>query len=108
MLEQVFINLLDNAVKFNKEGGSVIVEAKGTASSIIISVKDSGAGIPLNDQARIFERFYRVDKTRSRELGGTGLGLAIVKHIIELHGGTIGVESNLNEGSMFFFELPKV
>ncbi|MEI6846064.1 MAG: ATP-binding protein, partial [Candidatus Firestonebacteria bacterium] len=107
MLEQVFINLLDNAVKFNKDGGSVSVEAEEGQEKIKITVKDSGPGIPETDQARIFERFYRVDKGRSREFGGTGLGLAIVKHIIQLHGGTTGVESKLSEGSKFFFTLPK-
>jgi len=107
MLEQVLINLLDNAVKFNKEGGSVTVEAEEKQKEIIISVKDTGPGIPEADQPRIFERFYRVDKGRSREFGGTGLGLAIVKHIIQLHGGTTGVESKLRGGSKFFFTLPK-
>ncbi|MFH1074360.1 MAG: ATP-binding protein [Candidatus Firestonebacteria bacterium] len=108
MLEQVFINLMDNALKFNKEGGSLIVEAEETPGAIKVSVKDTGLGIPEQDQFRIFERFYRVDKGRSRELGGTGLGLSIVKHIIELHGGTVDVESKINEGSIFYFNLPKV
>ncbi|OGF50810.1 MAG: hypothetical protein A2231_04125 [Candidatus Firestonebacteria bacterium RIFOXYA2_FULL_40_8] len=107
MLEQVFINLMDNAVKFNKEGGSVTVEALETPAGVKVSVKDTGLGIPKEDHARIFERFYRVDKGRSRELGGTGLGLAIVKHIIELHDGTVGVESEINEGTTFIFTIPK-
>ncbi|OGF44182.1 MAG: hypothetical protein A2452_06990 [Candidatus Firestonebacteria bacterium RIFOXYC2_FULL_39_67] len=107
MLEQVFINLLDNALKFNKTKGSVIVEAEETPAGIKVSVKDTGLGIPEEDHPKIFERFYRVDKGRSRELGGTGLGLAIVKHIIELHGGTVGMESKINEGSEFYFILPK-
>jgi len=104
---QVFTNLIDNAIKFNKEKGSVRVYAQETEREIKVFVEDSGMGIPEKDISRIFERFYRVDKARSRELGGTGLGLSIVKHIIELHGGTIGVESTEGLGSKFFFTLPK-
>lgn len=107
MLEQVLINLLDNALKFNKEGGKITITAEEQQASLKITVKDTGFGIPAEDQPRIFERFYRVDKGRSRETGGTGLGLSIVKHIIGLHGGTVGVESRLNEGSAFYFTLPK-
>jgi two-component system, OmpR family, phosphate regulon sensor histidine kinase PhoR len=105
-IEQVFTNLIDNAVKFNKEGGSLTISAEKTSGTITLLVKDSGSGIPAKDLPRIFERFYRVDKARSREMGGTGLGLAIVKHIVELHGGTVGVESTEGLGSQFWFTLP--
>ncbi|MFA5176527.1 MAG: ATP-binding protein [Candidatus Omnitrophota bacterium] len=106
-IRQVFTNLLDNAVKFNKEKGSVRIYAEETGGKIKISVEDSGIGIPAKDIPRIFERFYRVDKARSRELGGTGLGLSIVKHIVELHGGSVGVESTEGIGSKFWFTLAK-
>ena len=93
-IEQVFTNLIDNAVKFNRSKGTIKIYAEETADSKIkFTVKDTGFGIPVKDIPRIFERFYRVDKARSRGLGGTGLGLSIVKHIIELHKGSVGVES---------------
>ena len=106
-LEQVIINLIDNAIKFNKENGSVSIFSEDLGRKIKIVIEDSGQGIPEKDITRIFERFYRVDKARSRELGGTGLGLSIVKHIIELHEGEVGVESTEGLGSKFFFMLPK-
>lgn len=107
-LGQVLTNLVDNAVKFNERNGSLRVYSERTDSGDIkIIVEDTGIGIPLRDIPRIFERFYRVDKARSREMGGTGLGLAIVKHIVELHGGTAGVESAEDLGSKFFFTLPQ-
>jgi two-component system phosphate regulon sensor histidine kinase PhoR len=106
-LNQVFTNLVDNAIKFNKEGGSVRIYSRESADLIKIIVEDTGIGIPPKDLSRIFERFYRVDKGRSREMGGTGLGLAIVKHIVELHGGMVGVESNEGLGATFWFSLPK-
>lgn len=106
-IEQVLVNLIDNAIKFNKEKGEVILRAEASPDSIKFYVEDSGAGIPEKDLSRIFERFYRVDKARSRELGGTGLGLAIVKHIIELHGGQVGVESIEALGSKFYFSIPR-
>ena len=105
-MEQVFTNLIDNAVKFNKDKGELVIAAQKGDRSLTVSVGDSGIGIPVRDLPRIFERFYRVDKARSRELGGTGLGLSIVKHIIELHGGTVGVESTEGIGSRFWFTLP--
>jgi two-component system, OmpR family, phosphate regulon sensor histidine kinase PhoR len=105
-IEQVITNLIDNAVKFSKEKGRLIISAQQADGKITLWVKDSGAGIPAKDLPRIFERFYRVDKARSREMGGTGLGLAIVKHIVELHGGTVGVESTEGLGSQFWFTLP--
>jgi two-component system phosphate regulon sensor histidine kinase PhoR len=100
-------NLIDNAIKFNKEKGSVKIYSQDLDDKIKIFVEDSGIGIPAKDIARIFERFYRIDKARSRELGGTGLGLSIVKHIIELHNGNVGVESAEGFGSKFWFILPK-
>ena len=107
-IEQVFTNLIDNAVKFNRSKGTIKIYAEETADSKIkFTVKDTGFGIPVKDIPRIFERFYRVDKARSRGLGGTGLGLSIVKHIIELHKGSVGVESVEGLGSEFFFILPK-
>jgi len=105
-IEHVFINLLDNAIKFNKERGSIRIYFQEIKGGIKIIVEDSGVGIPEKDIPRIFERFYRVDKARSRELGGTGLGLSIVKHIIELHNGSVGVESTEGFGSKFWFILP--
>jgi len=106
-IEQVLTNLIDNAIKFNKEKGAIRVYAEEVNGKIKIFVEDSGIGIPEKDIPRIFERFYRVDKARSRELGGTGLGLSIVKHIVELHGGSVGVESTEGLGSKFWFTLPK-
>jgi len=101
-LEQAMVNLLDNAVKFNKPDGQVIVECAHTADGQVrIAVSDTGIGIPSDDLNRIFERFYRVDKARSRRAGGTGLGLSIVKEIIERMGGTVTVESQLGRGTQF-------
>ena len=105
-LKQVLTNLLDNAVKYTPEKGLVRVSASCAESRVTVSVQDTGPGIPAEDLPRIFERFYRVDKARSRELGGTGLGLAIVKHIVEAHGGSVAVESRPGAGSTFRFTLP--
>ncbi|HSA87702.1 MAG TPA: ATP-binding protein [Nitrospira sp.] len=114
-LVQVLTNLLDNAVKYTPSGGTITVAAKhapsvgnaeSSARAIELSVADTGIGIPEADRPRVFERFYRVDKARSRELGGTGLGLAIVKHIIEGHGGQVWVEANHPQGSRFVVRLP--
>lgn len=104
-LRQVLINLIDNALKYNVTGGWVKVRYESLASSVRIIVEDSGVGIPKDNLSRIFERFYRVDKERSREAGGTGLGLAIVKHIIEAHGSKVEVESEVGKGSVFSFFL---
>jgi two-component system phosphate regulon sensor histidine kinase PhoR len=104
---QVLTNLIDNAIKFNQEKGSVKIYSQDLDDKIKIFVEDSGIGVPEKDIPRIFERFYRVDKARSRELGGTGLGLSIVKHTIELHGGNVGVESAEGFGSKFWFTLTK-
>jgi two-component system phosphate regulon sensor histidine kinase PhoR len=106
-LEQVVTNLIDNAIKFSKEKGLIEISALEADAGIKVIIADSGIGIPLKDIPRIFERFYRVDKARARELGGTGLGLSIVKHIVELHGGRIGVESNEGFGSRFWFTIPR-
>jgi len=106
-LEQVLVNLLDNAVKFNREGGRVWVECGSEKPATVwIRVSDNGIGIPSEDLPRIFERFYRVDKARSRQVGGTGLGLSIVKHALERMGGSITVESKLGIGSSFTVRLP--
>jgi two-component system, OmpR family, phosphate regulon sensor histidine kinase PhoR len=107
-LEQALINLIDNAVKFNRAGGSVRIESGAAAAGqVYISIRDDGIGIPSEDLPRIFERFYRVDKARSREVGGTGLGLSIVKHVVERMNGTVSVESQLNQGSTFTIVLPR-
>jgi two-component system phosphate regulon sensor histidine kinase PhoR len=105
-LKQVLTNLLDNGVKFNKEGGKVTVAVRADARSLVVEVGDTGPGIPAEDLPRLFERFYRVDKARGREVGGTGLGLSIVKHIVESHGGAVSVDSRLDQGSVFRFTLP--
>lgn len=106
-LGQVFVNLLDNAVKFSPENAKVEVSAADSPESVKVTVKDSGIGIPQEHLGRVFERFYRADKARSREMGGTGLGLSIVKHVIDLHGGAVGVESAEGSGSSFWFTIPK-
>jgi len=106
-LEQAFVNLLDNAVKFNRPDGEVRIETFTTEDGkAVVAISDTGIGIPSDDLPRIFERFYRVDKARSRAVGGTGLGLSIVRHVIEQMGGTIRVESQLGKGSRFVIELP--
>ena len=105
-LEQVFVNLLDNAVKFNRPKGEVHVETRILNGSACITISDTGIGIPSEDLPRVFERFYRVDKARSRAMGGTGLGLSIVRHVIEQMGGTVKVDSELGEGSRFTLLLP--
>jgi len=107
-LEQVFVNLLDNAIKFNRPGGEVSVEIAREGGRAVVHVRDTGLGIPSRDLPRIFERFYRVDKARSRATGGTGLGLAIVKHAVEQMGGSVSVESRLGQGSVFTVALPPV
>lgn len=105
-LEQVLINLLDNAIKYTPEGGRITISAiENNSKEIQCSVGDNGIGIPREDLPRIFERFYRVDKGRSQELGGTGLGLSIVKHLVQAHGGRVWAESLLGEGSTFHFTL---
>lgn len=105
-LRHVFVNLIQNAIKYTEQGKVEIIVKDEKKYGLII-IRDSGIGIPETDLNRIFERFYRVDKARSRAVGGTGLGLAIVKHIIEAHGSKIEVKSRLNEGSEFSFRLKK-
>jgi two-component system phosphate regulon sensor histidine kinase PhoR len=106
-LEQVLTNLLDNAIKYGREGGRATLGARPLEASLVeISVQDDGAGLPPEAVERVFERFYRVDKARSREQGGTGLGLAIVKHIVQSHGGRVWAESEPGRGATFFFTLP--
>ena len=107
LLEQALVNLIDNAIKYSHSGDKVIVSVQTSPDTVAISVKDAGVGIPLKYQDRIFERFYVVDKARSRKLGGTGLGLAIVKHIAEVHGGKVTVQSAPGAGSTFTLHLPK-
>jgi two-component system phosphate regulon sensor histidine kinase PhoR len=104
-LLQMLTNLIDNAIKFNREGGVVSVNCEN-GDRDQISVEDTGEGIPAHHLDRLFERFYRVDRARSRELGGTGLGLAIVKHLARAHGGEVTVESRFGEGTRFTIELP--
>ncbi len=104
-LEQVVVNLFDNAIKYSPAGGYVTITAENLGGEVRIDVSDTGIGIPADDISRIFERFYRVDKARSRALGGTGLGLAIVKHIIQGHSGRLEVKSELGVGSTFSFFL---
>jgi two-component system phosphate regulon sensor histidine kinase PhoR len=106
LLEQAVVNLLDNAVKYSPSGGTVILRAGQDAGGVLIAVQDFGCGIPREHHARLFERFYRVDKARSCKLGGTGLGLAIVKHIAQAHHGTVSVDSAPGRGSVFTIRLP--
>ena len=105
MLEEVFTNLIDNAIKYNRCGGSVNITLSESVRKWVITIKDTGIGIAEAEQERIFERFYRVDKSRHRE--GTGLGLSIVKHAIMIHRGNISVNSSLGDGTEFVVRLPK-
>ena len=105
-VHQILTNLLDNALKYTAEGGKITVTAESSAKMVRISVRDTGVGIPADDLPRLFERFYRIDKARSRELGGTGLGLAIVKHLALSQGGDVHVSSEPGVGSEFSFTLP--
>ena len=106
-IRQVMNNLVSNAINYTQEGGEVDVEVKDEDKYLLVEVRDNGPGIPPKDQKRIFERFYRVDKSRSRVMGGTGLGLAIVKHIIDNHQSEIRIESSPKKGTTFSFHLPK-
>jgi len=107
LLEQAVVNLVDNAVKYSAEGSVVEVALTETGEEIVVSVTDQGQGVAREHLPRLFERFYRVDKARSRDLGGTGLGLAIVKHIAQIHGGRVSVESVIGRGSTFRIHLPR-
>ncbi|HNT36848.1 MAG TPA: ATP-binding protein, partial [bacterium] len=107
LVEQAVINLVDNAIKYSPSEATVQIAAQQTNDACTISVEDSGCGIPQEHLPRLFERFYRVDKARSRNLGGTGLGLAIVKHIVQAHQGTVSVVSEMGKGSRFTIHIPK-
>ena len=107
-LDQVLANLVDNAIKYGRAHGTVTVGGKQLGDGLLeIFVRDDGPGIPAESLSRVFERFYRVDKARSRDQGGTGLGLSIVKHIVQAHGGEVRAESELGKGATFFFTLPE-
>jgi two-component system phosphate regulon sensor histidine kinase PhoR len=105
-LQEVLYNLLENAVKYSRENGEIRLQAERCGREIVISVRDNGIGISRDDLPRIFERFYRADKARSREFGGTGLGLSIVKHIAQLHGGRVEAESEAGKGTTIRVLLP--
>ena len=105
-LEQVLYNLVENAVKYSPEGGHIEIAALREGRNAVITVTDDGPGIPAEDLPHIFDRFYRVDKARSRDTGGTGLGLSIVRQIVTLHQGTVTVDSVEGQGSVFRVELP--
>jgi two-component system phosphate regulon sensor histidine kinase PhoR len=106
-LTQVLGNLVDNAVKYGRIGGKVIIGGRSTSpQEVEIFVRDDGPGIPADAIERVFERFYRVDKGRSREQGGTGLGLSIVKHLVQSQGGRVWAKSELGQGATFYFTLP--
>ena len=108
-LQQVFANLVDNAIKYGRTGGKVIVGARALHEDIVEAwVADDGQGIPPEARERIFERFFRADKARSREIGGTGLGLSIVRHLVQAHGGEVRVESELGRGTTFYFTIARV
>jgi len=106
-IQRVFVNLIDNAIKYGKEGGEVVVRTYDMDQKVLVEVADNGNGIPQNHLNKIFDRFYRVDKSRDRDKGGSGLGLSIVKHIIEAHDQVINVRSTLGEGTTFSFTLDK-
>jgi two-component system phosphate regulon sensor histidine kinase PhoR len=117
LLEQALINLIDNAIKYSDRGRTTWLSAgvepspetardAAAEDTLVIRVRDEGCGIAAEHLPRLFERFYRVDRARSRQLGGTGLGLSIVKHIVQAHGGTIGVESEPDAGTTFTMRLP--
>ena len=107
ILEEVLFNLCDNAIKYNKQGGSVCIRLEENGDNVCISVQDNGVGIPKEDQSRVFERFYRVDKSHSKEIGGTGLGLSIVKHGVSFLGGEVELESTPGQGTEITISFPK-
>jgi two-component system phosphate regulon sensor histidine kinase PhoR len=107
LFENALTNLIDNAVKYSDNGKIIKISAKETSVEVLISVEDQGIGIPFGEHDRIFERFYRVDKGRSRKMGGTGLGLAIVKHVVNIHKGNIEISSIPGKGSCFTLIIPK-
>lgn len=107
VLEEMIYNLVDNAVKYNKQGGRADVDVRSSGDDIVVTVSDTGIGVPADSIDRVFERFYRADKSHSRKIGGTGLGLSIVKHGVSLHGGSITVKSSEGSGTTFTMALPK-
>ncbi|HMB20579.1 MAG TPA: ATP-binding protein, partial [Spirochaetota bacterium] len=106
LCEEIFFNLIDNALNYNIENGEIVISSKETENSLRISISDTGVGIPSESIGRIFERFYRVDKSRSRNSGGTGLGLSIVKHAAELLKWEVSVESEIGRGTTFIVTIP--
>ena len=106
LIEQAVMNLLDNAIKYSEPGSPVAVQVTLDGDAVMMAVQDVGCGIAPEHLPRVFERFYRVDKARSRDLGGTGLGLAIVKHIVNAHHGSVSAQSALGKGSTFWISLP--
>ena len=108
-LQQVLLNLVENAIKYGRPSGQVVVGGRDvSAKKVELFVRDDGPGIPPESRERVFERFYRVDRARSRDTGGTGLGLSIVKHIVQAHGGEVWIQSEVGVGTTFFFTLPRV
>jgi two-component system sensor histidine kinase VicK len=105
-IEQVIMNVVSNSIKYTPDGGNIVVYVGNVNNSAYIKIVDNGIGIPEKDLQRIFERFYRVDKTRSRQMGGTGLGLAIVKEIVDGNGGTIDIKSEIDKGTEIIITLP--
>lgn len=107
IMEEVLYNVCDNAVKYNRRGGEVFVRMKDGEDAVRVNVRDTGIGIPKEDQERIFERFYRVDKSHSKEIGGTGLGLSIVKHGVKTLNGRLWLNSEPGQGTEIIMEFPK-
>jgi len=105
-LGRALSNLLDNAIHYNRPSGQIRISGRAIGNGFAVDIEDTGSGIPQGDLVRVFERFYRVEKSRTRESGGTGLGLAIAKHAVESQGGTISVASQLGKGSTFTITLP--
>lgn len=107
-LRELFSNLISNAIKYNKPGGKVLITVTSEVKDFVLVVEDTGVGIPEEAKQRVFERFYRVDKGRSKKMGGTGLGLSIVKHVVNYYNGSIELDSKLTEGSKFTVRLPLI
>jgi two-component system phosphate regulon sensor histidine kinase PhoR len=108
ILEEIVRNLVDNAIKYNRKNGSVTLTLSETAGRAMLRVADTGIGIPEEHLSRVFERFYRVDRSRSKQIGGTGLGLSIVKHSVETHGATMKLESSIGKGTVVTITFPAV